>query len=125
MSESGSFKRDKEGINRFIFIFFCLVYCLVLILYYLSGESPVKKGELADSDCYMHLIRVSDLYDTGRWYDPVLIRSNTPYGEKLHWSRPFDVLLLLGAVPISLLTDFESALFLQPPLLRTALVLLF
>jgi hypothetical protein len=59
----------------------------------------------------MHLVRVTDLYNTGRWYDPVVIRSNAPYGERLHWSRPFDVLLLLGAVPISLFTVFESALF--------------
>ncbi|MHC4791050.1 MAG: hypothetical protein ACYS8Y_06390 [Planctomycetota bacterium] len=111
MSEPGSFKRSKDKINPFVFILFCIVFSIILILLYISGSAPVKKGELADSDCYMHLIRASDLYNTGRWYEPVLIKSNAPYGEKLHWSRPFDVLLLLGAAPIALLVNFKSALF--------------
>jgi hypothetical protein len=111
MSEPGSFKRNKDKANLFVFILFSIAISIILILLYTSGSAPVKKGELADSDCYMHLIRASDLYNTGQWYEPVLIKSNAPYGEKLHWSRPFDVLLLLGAAPIALLVDFKSALF--------------
>ena len=59
----------------------------------------------------MHLIRASDLYETGRWYDTVIERSNAPYGDELHWTRPFDLLLLAGAIPGSLLTSFSSSLF--------------
>ncbi|MHC4951293.1 MAG: hypothetical protein ACYTEU_09975 [Planctomycetota bacterium] len=88
---------------------------------------PDPKGELVDCDCYMHLIRASDLYNHGQWYDPVWIKSNAPFGEPLHWSRPFDVLLLAGAVPFSVFIDFETALFwwgvvLSPLLLVLALV---
>ena len=111
MSEPGSLKRNKDKGNLFVLILFCTVISLILILLYIFVSSPVKKGELAGPDCYMRLIRVLDLYNTGRWYDPVLLRSNAPYGEKLHWTRPFDILLLLGSVPITLLADFKSALF--------------
>ena len=76
-----------------------------------AGKGTIPAGDLGDSDCYMHLIRASDLYETGRWYDPVIERSNAPYGNRLHWTRPFDLLLLAGAVPGSLLTSFSSSLF--------------
>jgi len=81
------------------------------IMLYVFGVAPCKKGELADSDCYMRLLRVEALHDGGLWYDPVMPRENAPYGQTSHWTRPFDVLLLLGAMPISLFVNFRSALF--------------
>ena len=36
------------------------------------------------------------LAQTGNWYDGSLPRSNWPYGEALHWTRPLDVVLLAG-----------------------------
>jgi len=111
MFKFANIKRDKEKVNLIEFITFAVFISILLVLAYVFGRWPIKKGELGDSDCYMHLIRASDLYHTGRWYDPVILRSNAPYGERLLWTRPFDILLLLGAVPIALFTDFESALF--------------
>ena len=95
----------------------------------MAGKAPIKKNELGDSDCYMRLVRVSKLYHSGRWYDAVISRSNAPYGESLHWTRPFDVLLLAGAVPLSLFTDFKTALFwwgviISPVLLIGAIIAL-
>jgi len=104
--------------------------CLILVLMYISGSTPIKTYELGDSDCYMRLVRVRELYNTGKWYDAVISRSNAPYGERLHWTRPFDVLLMAGAVPLSLFTDFETALFwwaviISPVLLITTIVALY
>jgi hypothetical protein len=97
------------------------------VVAYLANLMPVRRGALADSDCYMRLVRVQKLWDTGRWYDPVSERSNAPYGETLHWTRPFDVLLLAGAGPLSPLADFRTALFwwgvvISPALLFCALL---
>ncbi|MHC4457500.1 MAG: hypothetical protein ACYS0I_10495 [Planctomycetota bacterium] len=127
MSECEGIKQAKEGMNMAVFVFFCCLIGLVLIMGYMFGF--FNKGELVDSDCYMHLIRASDLYNYGQWYDPVWNKSNAPFGEPLHWSRPFDVLLLLGAVPGSFFVDFETALWgwgvaLSPVLLVLALIAL-
>ncbi|MCL5282086.1 MAG: hypothetical protein M1376_19520 [Planctomycetes bacterium] len=103
--------RGKRRADVFCYLAFAICVSLALVPLYLSGRGPIKTGELGDSDCYMHLLRASDLYRTGQWYDPVIGRSNPPYGDRLHWTRPFDILLLVGAVPGSLVTSFDAALF--------------
>ncbi|RPJ38617.1 MAG: hypothetical protein EHM35_04125 [Planctomycetaceae bacterium] len=102
---------DKNRDDFFCYLAFSTCFALALVAWYLLGKAPIPAGDLGDSDCYMHLIRASDLYETGRWYDSVIERSNAPYGDRLHWTRPFDLLLLAGAVPGSLLTSFSSSLF--------------
>ena len=97
-----------------------------LILIYLSGGQT--KG-LVGTDGYTHLTRASDLYETANWYHPSPMRTNTPYGIHSHWTRPFDVLLLGGALPLSKLMGFESALFwwgvfISPLLLVITLIVL-
>ncbi len=89
----------------------CLMLPALFTLGYPLNLTPAKCGELADSDCYMRLVRVQKLRDTGRWYDPVSERSNAPYGETLHWTRPLDALLLAGAAPWTPLLGFRTALF--------------
>jgi hypothetical protein len=107
-----------------------VVVVALFVMAHLSGLLGAKPGRLADSDCYVHLLRAEKLWQTGRWYDPVLERSNTPFGgEELHWTRPFDVLLLVGGVPASLLVGLRSGLFwwgvlLSPVLLGVTLILL-
>ena len=127
MPEAPNYNQNKTELFRLIC--FLILACIVFFLMYISGKAPVKTFELADSDCYMRLVRVSELYHSGEWYDTVISRSNAPYGERLHWTRPFDVLLLAGAVPLSLLTNFESALFwwgviISPVLMIAAIVAL-
>jgi asparagine N-glycosylation enzyme membrane subunit Stt3 len=77
----------------------------------------------------VRLTRVTDLYETGDWYHPAPMKSNTPYGDISHWTRPFDVLLLAGAVPLSKWMGFEAALFwwgvtVSPILLALTLIVL-
>jgi hypothetical protein len=96
---------------RVVIVVLSLLLPGLLVTAYCSGLGPVRPGTLADSDCYMRLVRVRDLYDTGAWYDATVYRANVPYGLVLHWTRPLDALLLAGAVPLTLVTDFETALF--------------
>ncbi|HEY3216281.1 MAG TPA: hypothetical protein VGK93_07300 [Candidatus Eisenbacteria bacterium] len=73
--------------------------------------TPVLRGELADPDCYMRLVRVTQLHDTGAWYDDRFTRSNAPYGESSHWTHPLDLLLILPALALAPLLGFREALF--------------
>jgi len=77
----------------------------------LNGVAPVGDGVYVDPDAYMRLVRVRDLAEGGAWFDPVLSRIGPPDGFVLHWTRPLDVLLLLGAWPASHFVGFEKALF--------------
>ena len=68
-------------------------------------------GDLLSTDPYMRLVRVTELVDGGGWFNSVIDRSNAPFGDDLHWTRPFDVLLLLIAAPLTPFIGFEDALF--------------
>jgi hypothetical protein len=96
---------EKKELIRFAV--FCFLICLLWCVAYLVRLAP----ELADSDCYMRLNRVQSLYEGRGWYETRSFRSNAPYGETLHWTRPFDILLLGGAIPGSAFVDFRTALF--------------
>ena len=129
MPESLKCKQDKDRNELFSFIPFGICVSLILILAYVFGLAPIEKGELADPDCYLRLLRVEDLHKGGNWYDPVVLRINPPHGQTSHWTRPFDVLLLAGALPIALFTEFKSALFwwgviISPVLLIATLIAL-
>ncbi|MEE8393882.1 MAG: hypothetical protein V3R66_06010, partial [Rhodospirillales bacterium] len=71
----------------------------------------VMEGNLADGDSYLRLVRVTQLYETGGWFDSSLSRSNAPFGTSLHWTRLFDVLLLAVALPLAPFVGFAKALF--------------
>ena len=121
MSEASNNKQKIDGRELFRLVFFGACVCLILVLMYISGSTTIKTYELGDSDCYMRLVRVRELYNTGNWYDAVISRSNAPYGERLHWTRSFDVLLLAGAVPLSLFTDFTQNCKIKPQICRNVL----
>lgn len=72
----------------------------------------VLHGALIDTDSYMRLVRVRRLVETGAWFDLTIPRSNAPYGSSLHWTRPVDVLLLIGAWLTTPLFGFGRALHL-------------
>ncbi|MHC4525428.1 MAG: hypothetical protein ACYSU8_07830, partial [Planctomycetota bacterium] len=61
MTEFEDKRQPTEGINMYFFVIFCVFIALLLVLCYIVGPTPGSKYELADSDCYMHLIRASDL----------------------------------------------------------------
>jgi hypothetical protein len=92
-----------------------------------KGNAPVLDGVLIDPDGYLRLARVAQLWQDGNWFDPVFTRIGPPEGLALHWSRPFDLLLLLGALLASPLLGFEAGLFwwgaVLGPLLQIAAVI--
>ena len=129
MSESPNLKQEQQRNGLLCFICFGACVALASILLYILGLTSVRSGELTDSDCYLRLVRVQNLYNGGSWYDPVLLRINPPYGQTYHWTRPLDILLLAGAAPIALFTNFKSALFwwgviISPVLLIATLIAL-
>ena len=75
------------------------------------GTSPILEGNLVDPDSFMRLVRVTRLYETGAWYDVSVPRINAPYGDILHWTRPFDVVLLVGAWLLAPFLGFKAGLF--------------
>ncbi len=92
-------------------------------------SSPLLSAELAGPDSYMRLVRVTELLQGGGWFDSTLSRSNAPFGEDLHWTRPFDVLLLALATPLAAFGGWQSGLFWAgaavSPLLQLATGLVF
>ena len=89
--------------------------------------SPLLEGGAHGPDSYMRLVRVRQLYETGAWFDISIHRSNVPFGEELHWTRPADLVFLAGAWALSPLLGFERALYawsaLVSPLLHVAATL--
>lgn len=77
----------------------------------LSGLSPVREGGLFGPDSYMRMNRVLHLLGEGGWYSSLYPNSNAPYGEVLHWTRAFDILLVGGARLAGLFADLKSAVF--------------
>ncbi|WP_299622793.1 hypothetical protein [Pelagibius sp.] len=90
----------------------------------LFRDLPVFESGLVGPDSYMRMLRVLELYQGWDWFDGTIDRANAPYGDTLHWTRPFDLLIMLVALPVSFAMDFERALFfaamLVSPLLQLA-----
>ena len=112
-------------------LWFPLLLALLLQgLFVARGIVPVAEGGLYDPDAYMRLVRVGELAESGRWFDTTSMRSNAPYGEELHWTRPLDVLLLAGAAALAPFLGFPTALHwwgvaLSPLLQLLALIAVF
>ncbi|MDP6691228.1 MAG: hypothetical protein QF384_17180 [Alphaproteobacteria bacterium] len=81
----------------------------------------VLEGRLIGPDAYMRVLRVMELGSGGAGYDPISERSNAPFGETLHWTRPLDLLLLLGGALGAPLAGFDTALFVWAALIGPTL----
>ena len=68
-------------------------------------------GDLVGTDPYMRLVRTGELLDGEGWFDQVIDRSNAPFGDELHWTRPLDLLLIVMAAPLAPFVGFHDALF--------------
>jgi asparagine N-glycosylation enzyme membrane subunit Stt3 len=100
---------------------------LVLQVVAVAGAiSPVAQGLLIDTDSYMKLVRIENLLATGGWFDSRIARSNAPFGETLHWTRLFDVIVILGAGLLRPFMELREAVFWSgafvSPLLNLALI---
>jgi len=104
-----------------------LLFVATNVIVEIVSGAPVLNGELLGPDSYMRLLRVAHLYHSGDWFDHAIPRSNAPYGEVLHWTRPADLLFLSGALVLKPVFGFERALFVWGvclgPLLHVAMVM--
>lgn len=101
----------KNKINYNYWLLLALLLISSYVFYYFIKTTDFNNFIFADSDCYMRLIRVKELYLSGAWFDNTIPSSNYPFGEVLHWSRPFDLLLLAGTCLGMFFTEFGRALY--------------
>lgn len=83
------------------------LHALVLLL----ASPDVLEGRLVDSDCYLRLMRIEILLSGGGWYDGHVPLLNAPHGLEMHWTRLFDVLILLLTLPLMAFLALPDALF--------------
>jgi hypothetical protein len=98
---------DKGYHPFFIVMLILLFHSLFFFKYY---DPIIHQITLRDFDGYWHLVRVQDLYHYGNINETLLSRSNAPYGESLHWTKAFDLMLYAGAYAGSFFMDFNVAL---------------
>jgi len=79
--------------------------------WWIAGDKIVAGGGFGDGDSYLRLLRVERLIETGNWLDITIPDANAPYGTTLHWTRIFDLVLLVVAAPIVPFLGFSKALF--------------
>ncbi len=112
MPNSGAVPAPKsEPRDALIWLSFFGIWAAIQVLVLAIGATPLLDGGLIGTDGYMRLVRVELLHETGAWFDGRIPRSNAPYGDTLHWTRPFDLLLLGAAWPLTPFLGFEKALF--------------
>jgi len=88
------------------------IFCVFYLLLALLGPINVFEGELLDTDSYTRLNRVLFVHEQGHWNNSLYPRSNAPYGESIHWTKPMDILLLTGGALFALIMPFSTGLHL-------------
>ncbi len=63
------------------------------------------------ADTYMRMVRVEGWWRGADWYANVSVRSNWPFGETLHWTRPLDMLLVALAWPLMAVMEEARAFY--------------
>ncbi len=76
----------------------------------LLGPINLLNGELLDTDSYTRLNRVLFVHEQGDWNHSIYPRSNAPFGESIHWTKPMDILLLAGGTFLALMMPFSTGL---------------
>jgi hypothetical protein len=81
----------------------------ILQIGFALGSPEILRGAQIDTDGYMRLVRLGVLLDGGGWFDGTIPRSNWPFGELHHWTRPLDALLLAVMLPLRVFLDTTAA----------------
>lgn len=123
-SLSGNHPRPGQVLPYFVlFVTWALVHAGLVIF----RDIPVFDAGLVGPDSYMRMLRVNELFQSWNWFDGTIERANAPYGDTLHWTRPFDLLIIALSLPASLAMGAEQALYfagiIVSPLLQLATAL--
>jgi len=70
---------------------------------------PFDADFIKNPDASVRLERIKQLIDGQAWYDLSLLRISTPDGQVLHWTRPLDILVGIGAWPLSTVMPSHEA----------------
>ena len=115
LKRMGSIELAKRGEGNSWFsgphvLMFMLLWATVHALLLVAQQADLPLDTQVDPDGYMRLVRVGILLEGGGWFDGTIPRSNWPYGEVHHWTRPLDVLIILLALPLRAFLDANAAL---------------
>lgn len=75
------------------------------------------------TDTYMRMVRVREWLADGAWYETFSARSNWPYGETLHWTRPMDLALVALGAPFWPFVGLHKALYIAAVIIGPLLML--
>src|SRR5919106_1400252 len=92
------------------FIAFFVLWALLQLTTVIAVFPEALQGAQIDPDGYMRLVRVNVLLDHGNWFDHSIPRSNWPFGETLHWTRPLDVLIIALSLPFRIFFSSATAI---------------
>ena len=87
-----------------------LVVALVQLGRMITVGGLFSDGLFVDGDVYMWLNRVEALAEGREWFDRVQPRVFPPEGHEQHWTRPLDILLLVGGWALSPVFGFRDGL---------------
>jgi len=85
--------------------------------------NPLTHEWYVGADTYMRMTHVRDWWDHGQWYETFSPRSNWPFGETLHWTRPLDILLMAFAFPFAPFVGLYKALYFSGVIISPVLFL--
>lgn len=88
-------RRSHRFLGTLVFVAFTLVVAAGAHLRMVATGRA--NGLPLDSDGWVRMIRVRELWDGGGWYDHVLPHLFAPEGLDIHWTRPLDVLIIVPA----------------------------
>jgi len=75
-----------------------------------------RRGEpLLDPDDYMHVVRLWQVVERGGWAGGFLARDGAPGGSVLHWTMPYDLMMLAVAAPLAPALGWHEAIRLLAP----------
>ena len=111
-----------------ILVFPLLLALTMQLANHARDGSPTLEGRLVGIDGYTHLMRAGVLMTDGGWFDRRLARGNPPAGDDIYWPRPYDLLLIAGALPFLPFVERVDALYfsgvIAGPLLHLAALVL-
>jgi asparagine N-glycosylation enzyme membrane subunit Stt3 len=87
----------------------------VLTAVLLTAHPEVLRGDLIDTDSYMHLVRLRAVIADGSWLGGFFQRDNAPFGMVLHWTKAYDLMLLALAAPLAAFVGWGRALMWLAP----------